>query len=244
MNERGVVLVVDDEPDLCEMLTFDFRGKGFQAFTALDGFRALDILDSYPITAVITDIRMPNMDGIQLLKQLKAVNPLNPAVVLISAFIENIRAEAYGAGAEAVFSKPFRIAEVVRTVSRLHSPYPERWRNDVEMGDGYFIERQLPSLEPDYGSPTFVLGRGGALFATRDALPHPGQRISFSLEFEDGPVRSLKGYGAVRWATGQRSSLSQPCFGVEFEYLDDFSHQQYVAWVLSEKPKAYIPAMT
>lgn len=243
MGSRGTILVVDDEPDLCEMLTFDFRGKGFEAFTALDGFGALDILQSHPITTVITDIRMPNMDGLQLLKQLKAANPLNPAVILISAFIENIRVEAYGAGAEAVFSKPFRVAEVVRTVSRLHSPYQERWGGESPEYDGFFMERHLPNLNPDYGTPSFVLGRGGAMFAAADSLPQPGQCIAFSLTFEDGPIRSLKGHGTVRWTKGTRSSFNQASFGVEFDYLDDFSRQQYVMWLLNEKPKAFIPIM-
>ena len=68
--ERNL-LVVDDEQDILKTMEMCLAGEGLNVQTALDGGEALDIISKNPVDLVITDIRMPNIDGIQLLKMIK-----------------------------------------------------------------------------------------------------------------------------------------------------------------------------
>ena len=70
-DNRRNLLVVDDEKDVLETMEMYLSGEGLNVMTALDGGEALDFIASHPVDLVITDIRMPHIDGIQLLKTIK-----------------------------------------------------------------------------------------------------------------------------------------------------------------------------
>lgn len=69
------LLIVDDEPAQREALSGFLKKKGFQVFTAADGKEALALIRSQLIDLVLTDLRMPEMDGLELLRRIKAENP-------------------------------------------------------------------------------------------------------------------------------------------------------------------------
>src|SRR5262245_62156289 len=79
------VLVVDDEPDLREMVSFEFELKGHQVHSAENGSAAFDVFQKNPIDIVITDVRMPGGDGPELLDKVKSKNPAVP-VIFITGF--------------------------------------------------------------------------------------------------------------------------------------------------------------
>jgi CheY-like chemotaxis protein len=77
-------LVVDDEPRLRQVLMRLMEGEGFECFEASSGASAIEVLRHTPVTLVLTDLRMPQMDGIELLRQVRLQYP-DTAVVLITA---------------------------------------------------------------------------------------------------------------------------------------------------------------
>jgi adenylate cyclase len=118
-----VILVVDDEPDLEQLVTLKFRRRirsGEVTFHfAHDGEEALVKLGEFPeIEMVVTDINMPNMDGLTLVKQLRTKHPLVKAVI-VSAYgdIENIRS-AMNRGAFDFLTKPLDFSDFELTVSK------------------------------------------------------------------------------------------------------------------------------
>ncbi len=83
----NTILVVDDEPNYLIVLSELLIDEGFEVFTADRGDKALNILNKTDIDLVITDMRMPGMNGMELLKSIKTINKDLP-VVMLTAFGE------------------------------------------------------------------------------------------------------------------------------------------------------------
>ncbi len=113
------ILVADDEKDILRALEFLLRGEGYSVKTALDGEEALEIFRKEPCDIVLTDLKMPGMDGLGLLDRIKTLNPA-AIVVLMSAYATVESAvEAMKKGAADYIVKPFINEEVKMTVRRL-----------------------------------------------------------------------------------------------------------------------------
>jgi putative two-component system response regulator len=105
-------LVVDDEPRLRQLLMQLMRRDGFGCFEACNGIEALEVLERQPVPLVLSDMRMPRMDGIELLKRTRQRWP-DTAVVMITAVSEVETAVACLAlGAMDYLTKPFHLEEV------------------------------------------------------------------------------------------------------------------------------------
>ncbi len=76
------VLIVDDEKDFVEMFALRLQGQGEKVSTAHSGKKALEVLENTIIDVVILDIRMPGMDGIDTLKQIKQLHPIVEVIML------------------------------------------------------------------------------------------------------------------------------------------------------------------
>ena len=111
-------LVVDDEPRLRQVLLHLMRGDGFRCFEACNGIEALEVLERQPIPLVMSDMRMPRMDGIQLLKRIRQRWP-DTAVVMITAVSEvETAVSCLSMGAMDYLTKPFHLEEVRARVSQ------------------------------------------------------------------------------------------------------------------------------
>jgi len=84
-SKKGVILAVDDEKEVTMSLKGFFTALGHDMLTALDGKETLHIIDNVVLDLVLLDIRMPGVDGIQVLKHLKAKKP-KTKVIIITAF--------------------------------------------------------------------------------------------------------------------------------------------------------------
>ncbi|HEX8909486.1 MAG TPA: sigma-54 dependent transcriptional regulator [Anaeromyxobacteraceae bacterium] len=112
------VLVVDDDPGLRYTLREILGGEGVEVEEAEDGVAALARFEASPFPLVITDLRMPRMDGLELTRRLVALSP-PPRVVLITAHgSERQAVEAMKAGAWDYFRKPFENDELLAVVRR------------------------------------------------------------------------------------------------------------------------------
>jgi len=115
-KEPHKILVVDDELSMREFLEIMLTKEGYEIVTADSGEQACDILDHTEFQLVVTDIRMDGMDGIGVLKKVKATYP-KAAVVMISAFSSAENAvEAMKEGAFDYVPKPFKVKDLNRIV--------------------------------------------------------------------------------------------------------------------------------
>ena len=112
------ILVVDDSPDTLEVLARTLSGQGFSVITAKDAREAIALLDSSPVDLVVTDFRMPGVDGIDLTRHVRE-NHRDTEVVMITGYgsIDNaVRAMKSGAGE--YLAKPFTEEELSAAVRR------------------------------------------------------------------------------------------------------------------------------
>ncbi|SMC71143.1 two-component system, NtrC family, nitrogen regulation response regulator GlnG [Desulfocicer vacuolatum DSM 3385] len=112
------ILIVDDEPDICRLLCRLVESEGYTTITAHDGKEALEKIRQYTPDVVLSDLKMPHMNGLEVLNKSKGIDPDLP-VILITAFADVHGAvEAMRLGAHDYLSKPFDHNEVVRVLQR------------------------------------------------------------------------------------------------------------------------------
>jgi two-component system OmpR family response regulator len=106
------VLVVDDEPSLCELLSMALRYEGWDVTTAQDGTTAVRAAREFRPDAVVLDVMLPDMDGLEVLRRLRAEAPLVPVVFLTAKDAVEDRIAGLTAGGDDYVTKPFSLEEV------------------------------------------------------------------------------------------------------------------------------------
>jgi putative two-component system response regulator len=110
--QRVQCLVVDDEPRLRQVLLHLMRTDGFHCYEASNGAEAFAVLEEHPVTLVMSDMRMPKVDGIELLRQIRERWP-DTAVVMITAVADvEVAVHCLANGAMDYLTKPFHLEEV------------------------------------------------------------------------------------------------------------------------------------
>ncbi len=106
------VLIVDDEKDFVQMFSLRLQAQGEKVSTAYSGKDALKVLAQVPIDVVILDIRMPGMDGIDTLKQIKITYPLVEVILLTGHGSTETAVEGMKLGAFDYLMKPAEFEEI------------------------------------------------------------------------------------------------------------------------------------
>jgi two-component system response regulator HydG len=113
------ILVVDDEEGLRQSLAANLELEGYEVVEAEDGRRAIELVRDRDFDLVITDIRMPGIDGLDTFRELRKIKP-GIAVVMMTAFtLERLVADALSEGVYTVLTKPFDIARIIELIARV-----------------------------------------------------------------------------------------------------------------------------
>jgi len=115
MSDKPRILVVDDEPQLTRVLRTGLSSRGYEVRAAADGLTALDTFNDWHPDLVITDLGMPNMNGIELCRRLRAISQVL-IIVLSAKGEEQTKVEALDTGADDFVTKPFGIDELLARV--------------------------------------------------------------------------------------------------------------------------------
>ena len=143
---RPPVLVVDDDPGLLQLLKLRLETFGYTALTAADGESALEILASKPIHAVVTDLRMEPMDGMELYSRVQERWPGTPVIVLTAHGTIREAVEATREGVFAFLTKPVDKDELHGTLKKateFHKPLDNKRSN----GNGRLVTRSGKMFE-------------------------------------------------------------------------------------------------
>ena len=116
---RARILIVDDAALFCEGLKRTLRQAGFEGFSANDGHTALDMIHQERFDLVITDVRMPHMSGVQLVKEIACIAPeLSCIVVTGNATKEEIRQLASASNVLEILVKPWNPERLVTAIHK------------------------------------------------------------------------------------------------------------------------------
>jgi len=118
------ILVVDDSAALRQVVSVILRGAGYEVIEGCDGADALAKLNGQRVHLIISDLNMPNMDGIAFLKEVKQLPAyrFTPVIMLTTEGRESKRFEGRAAGARAWMLKPFRAEVMLGAVKKLVLP--------------------------------------------------------------------------------------------------------------------------
>jgi len=114
------ILIVDDSASMRQLIAFALKDAGYDVVAAVDGKDALGKLNGTKVDMVVTDLNMPNMDGITLIKQLRSspANKFTPVVMLTTESQETRKQEGKQAGASGWLVKPFRPEELIQVIKK------------------------------------------------------------------------------------------------------------------------------
>lgn len=115
------VLTVDDSTSMRQMVAFTLKGAGFDVTEACDGVEALGLAKQNKFDLVVTDVNMPNMDGITLIKELRNLPDYKytPLLMLTTESASDKKAEGKAAGATGWIVKPFNPDQLLATIKRV-----------------------------------------------------------------------------------------------------------------------------
>ena len=184
--DAPVVLVVDDEPDLLELLDYALRQEGYRVHTAQDGAEGLRLAVSLRPDVLVIDIMMPEMDGIELTRQIRenASLRLTPLLMLTARVEEGDEIAGLDAGADDYVTKPVspkllasRIRAMLRRLEREEGADTSQLRvHDLVIDRGrYLVER--PDADQSFRLPRkefellyYLAGHPGRVFTREEIL--------------------------------------------------------------------------
>jgi two-component system response regulator AtoC len=112
------ILAVDDEPSMLRLLEISLRQAGYQALTARDGREALEVINGQKVDCVVTDLHMPRMDGLQLLKEIRKTDTELPVIIVTAQGEIKSAIEAMKNGASDYILRPFDLEELELAIKR------------------------------------------------------------------------------------------------------------------------------
>jgi two-component system KDP operon response regulator KdpE len=133
MEDKSKVLIVDDEGQILRVLRRILTAQGYSVRTAEDGAAALDVFNEWRPDLVVTDLQMPNVNGLELCRQLRKISAV-PVVVLSVRNEESVIVEALDAGADDYVTKPFGTNELLARLRAAFRHKPQMTSNVIQVG--------------------------------------------------------------------------------------------------------------
>jgi two-component system, response regulator, stage 0 sporulation protein F len=209
------ILAVDDEPMMVETIADLFKSYKFNVDTANSGNEAWELLEKNSYDLVLSDIRMPNGDGIELAKKIKARHSKKPCILFMSGFTNLLNEEIYHIGAEGKFTKPFNIAAVRSAIEKCLLAPEAKWNQTVPAGRLLLIEKKGKDIADLETKKAVIFGRGGFFISHSFAPPDKDTTITFAIEIKGPKPIIFKGAGIVRWIQSHGKTNIPPGLGIE-----------------------------
>jgi CheY-like chemotaxis protein len=231
--KQASVLLVEDEPVLREIMGAWLERVSGKVFCAADGSEAAEVIAANKVDLVFSDVRMPVMDGVELLNRINAATTHRPCMIFITGFSDLKLREAYDMGVEAILEKPIKREEMLQLAKTSVATAEELWR-------------QLPGAAPEMKLKASFESLAGALEERRIGFGRRGFCIETAHGLQEGPVEFavefradrvvLSGHGVVRWVAPEEGIA-----GIEITSLDDASRAWLIEHLALSRPLAFIP---
>jgi len=232
--EEATILVVDDETELREIFSAWLGRKRCRVLTASNGVEALELLEREKIDVLLSDIRMPIMGGVELVREVFERKMVIPSIIFVSGFGDVRPREMYGLGVEALMEKPLSRQDLIHVLEDSLLERAELWLTPLIGPAEQTVEITLKSVEEADATCELQIGRGGCCFASDRPLVE-GKTIALSIHFACDE-RKLEAQGTVRWFDGATSQA-----GVSFLYLDPSCRGWVTAAMRDRAYRSFVP---
>jgi CheY-like chemotaxis protein len=232
--EESNILFVDDEVILGELWVAWLKRVAARVFYAENGVEALRILKENPINVIISDIRMPVMDGVSLLKEVIAMRASMPVFIFVTGYSDLSARDAYQMGAGAILQKPIDREELLQLVRRGLTDTEELWKEPGTPSQAAKVAATFDSLASAQELGKIAFGRRGFCIHLQATLfDNP---VEFILHFESNE-KEVSGQGIVRW-----KALDEGQYGIEITCLGDSSREWLIQFMKQNDPRSFIPS--
>jgi len=118
--KKASLLLAEDNPDMRSLLKWLLESEGFSVIAAEDGKNALQVLDQIRPDVILTDLMMPGMDGVELIKRIRKISDLaDTPIIAMTAYGTGYMTLANSAGANAAVRKPEDLDSLVNTINEV-----------------------------------------------------------------------------------------------------------------------------
>lgn len=177
------ILIVDDEPDICEILSFNLSNEGFHVVSAHSAEEALEVI-SPDFSLILLDVMMEGMSGYKMAEKLRSNGNFTPIIFLTAKRTENDMLTGFSVGADDYIAKPFSIKEVIARVkatikrAAMHTPTQkqattldfEGLQIDIN-GKELYIDKELVSLtKTEFEILLLLASNPSRLFSREDII--------------------------------------------------------------------------
>ena len=131
------ILIVDDEEEVLKMLKRHLELEGYDVTTTPDPVEAVEMMKENLFNMVVSDIRMPGLSGVELLRELRAVNPLVNIIIITGYSNMSYVVDCLASGAVDYFTKPIRDMDLFLQVIGQTQKRMERWTQAMQIGESY-----------------------------------------------------------------------------------------------------------
>ena len=235
--EQASVLLVDDEPALLDVMRELFGDFVAQVFCAGHGAEALQVMAAHRIDLIVTDVLMPVMDGVALIKKINEAHGQRPPVIFITGFSQLSLREAQDLGAQAILEKPIAQEDLLQEMRRSLRDPDELWQEpDGARVTHTKLTTSFESLDAALRENRIAFGQRGFCIEGMSSLQEGP--IDFTLDFK-ADQHVISGRGTVRWTASEDGQA-----GVEITQLDDASRPWMLQLMKRYQPRPYIPGST
>lgn len=179
---KSRILIVDDERDMLALLRRIITEKTeHEVMTEHDPLKAIELINTEPFDLVITDLKMPNMDGIALLDEIKRIQPSSNVIIMTAYATIETAVEATRKGAFDYIAKPFRKERILLTISRALE-WQALARENIALRRSLEQEKMLPT----------IVGSSPAMMSILDRIKHVAKSMATILiQGESGTGKEL-----------------------------------------------------
>lgn len=241
---RPRILVVDDEPDVCEILTRDLRDRGMETFSETNPKKSLEDIPRLHVDFILSDIRMPHLDGFHLLKETKRL-PTHPVFFFMTGDSPYSVNEYLEAGAAGVFNKPMDLDKMFVAIMEhfIDSEYENDrlFRTPVESALIHEIRvRDTPTVSDAFRIANIGFGGLFIAFENESTTVDVGDTVelSFSLASKTTPIAAL---GEVVWRRRTIEGKKPAGVGVKFKKLRPADREQVFEFLRLKRISGFIP---
>lgn len=229
-EKRPVVLLVEDEPDMQDFLV-DVLHQEYELLLAQNGAHALKIMAGNHVDLVLSDVMMPEMDGLELLRQVKSFALDLPFILLTARADEQDKLYALTTGVDDYLTKPFKPSELLARLANLVTRYEIRqslaMSNSDSLQDMRFDQQWLKQLEQlirdNLDNPDFsVLMLAESMHSSERTLQYK-TKAHTGLNPKQFIVEIRLNEGLRLLQTGTYSSIAEVCYAVGFKSTQYFA---------------------
>jgi DNA-binding NtrC family response regulator len=210
--------VVDDEPEICEILAMILRRKGYRVSIAHNGSEAMQQVLKDPFDVVFSDVRMPEMTGFELLREIRKLSIAQPKFLMMSGFLDIAEMDVDRTPPDGFISKPFDSAKLFGEIERvLKSDHKARQHPRFRVAGASHIEPNH-AVAPNPASVQNI-SQGGMAIVGESRKVAVGDRVRVRVQITDPVIVSVFAEAAVRWirpdANGGSSKIGLEFLGLE-----------------------------